>query len=132
MKRFHLFVVLILSPVAGGWSRSQPSVGEPCVRPGCGVLIKGLEGHTSHLVLFLFCFVFLFTGKNDFFTYSQRYVKDNSHVMLLHDKDLLPEQLPGLCLPQICVGKLEDGEMFLKLSSGKKRGLVPAESIEEI
>uniref|UniRef100_H3D2C8 SH3 and cysteine-rich domain-containing protein 2 n=1 Tax=Tetraodon nigroviridis TaxID=99883 RepID=H3D2C8_TETNG len=33
---------------------------------------------------------------------------------------------------QICVGKLEDGEIFLKLSSGKKRGLVPAESIEEI
>ncbi|XP_038560733.1 SH3 and cysteine-rich domain-containing protein 2-like [Micropterus salmoides] len=33
---------------------------------------------------------------------------------------------------QICVGKLEDGEMFLKLSSGKKRGLVPADSIEEI
>uniref|UniRef100_A0A3Q3IXL8 SH3 and cysteine rich domain 2 n=1 Tax=Monopterus albus TaxID=43700 RepID=A0A3Q3IXL8_MONAL len=36
-----------------------------------------------------------------------------------------------LC-PQICVGKREDGEMFLKLSSGKKRGLVPADSIEEI
>ncbi|XP_020488238.1 SH3 and cysteine-rich domain-containing protein 2 isoform X1 [Labrus bergylta] len=33
---------------------------------------------------------------------------------------------------QICVGKLEDGEVFLKLSSGKKRGLVPADSIEEI
>ncbi|XP_075894661.1 SH3 and cysteine-rich domain-containing protein 2-like isoform X3 [Nelusetta ayraudi] len=33
---------------------------------------------------------------------------------------------------QICVGKLEDGELFLKLSSGKKRGLVPADSIEEI
>ncbi|KAM6904621.1 SH3 and cysteine-rich domain-containing protein 2-like [Xenentodon cancila] len=33
---------------------------------------------------------------------------------------------------QICVGKREDGEVFLKLSSGKKRGLVPAESIEEI
>uniref|UniRef100_A0A8C5D4P7 SH3 and cysteine-rich domain-containing protein 2 n=1 Tax=Gouania willdenowi TaxID=441366 RepID=A0A8C5D4P7_GOUWI len=33
---------------------------------------------------------------------------------------------------QICVGKHEDGEMFLKLSSGKKRGLVPADSIEEI
>lgn len=33
---------------------------------------------------------------------------------------------------QICVGKLEDGEAFLKLSSGKKRGLVPADSIEEI
>ncbi|XP_026224278.1 SH3 and cysteine-rich domain-containing protein 2-like isoform X1 [Anabas testudineus] len=33
---------------------------------------------------------------------------------------------------QICVGKQEDGEMFLKLTSGKKRGLVPAESIEEI
>nr|XP_057905455.1 SH3 and cysteine-rich domain-containing protein 2-like [Doryrhamphus excisus] len=33
---------------------------------------------------------------------------------------------------QICVGKREDGEMFVKLSSGKKRGLVPAESIEEI
>ncbi|XP_040918944.1 SH3 and cysteine-rich domain-containing protein 2-like [Toxotes jaculatrix] len=33
---------------------------------------------------------------------------------------------------QICVGKREDGEMFLKLSSGKKRGLVPADSIEEI
>ncbi|TWW70245.1 SH3 and cysteine-rich domain-containing protein 2 24b2/STAC2 [Takifugu flavidus] len=32
----------------------------------------------------------------------------------------------------ICVGKLEDGETFLKLSSGKKRGLVPADSIEEI
>ncbi|KAM7371621.1 hypothetical protein PAMP_008839 [Pampus punctatissimus] len=33
---------------------------------------------------------------------------------------------------QICVGKREDGEMFLKLSSGKKRGLVSANSIEEI
>ncbi|XP_068606390.1 SH3 and cysteine-rich domain-containing protein 2-like [Brachionichthys hirsutus] len=33
---------------------------------------------------------------------------------------------------QICVGKLEEGEAFLKLSSGKKRGLVPADSIEEI
>ncbi|XP_076000432.1 SH3 and cysteine-rich domain-containing protein 2-like [Genypterus blacodes] len=33
---------------------------------------------------------------------------------------------------QICVGKHEDGEVFLKLSSGKKRGLVPADSIEEI
>uniref|UniRef100_A0A4W5NA97 SH3 and cysteine rich domain 2 n=1 Tax=Hucho hucho TaxID=62062 RepID=A0A4W5NA97_9TELE len=33
---------------------------------------------------------------------------------------------------QICVGKSEDSEGFLKLSSGKKRGLVPAESIEEI
>uniref|UniRef100_A0A3Q2D5C1 SH3 and cysteine-rich domain-containing protein 2 n=1 Tax=Cyprinodon variegatus TaxID=28743 RepID=A0A3Q2D5C1_CYPVA len=33
---------------------------------------------------------------------------------------------------QICVGKREDGEAFLKLSSGKKRGLVPADSIEEI
>ncbi|XP_046894810.1 SH3 and cysteine-rich domain-containing protein 2-like [Hypomesus transpacificus] len=33
---------------------------------------------------------------------------------------------------QICVGKREDSEGFLRLSSGKKRGLVPAESIEEI
>uniref|UniRef100_A0A3B5MLP4 SH3 and cysteine-rich domain-containing protein 2 n=1 Tax=Xiphophorus couchianus TaxID=32473 RepID=A0A3B5MLP4_9TELE len=33
---------------------------------------------------------------------------------------------------QICVGKREDGDIFLKLSSGKKRGLVPADSIEEI
>ncbi|XP_072224512.1 SH3 and cysteine-rich domain-containing protein 2-like [Leuresthes tenuis] len=33
---------------------------------------------------------------------------------------------------QICVGKREDDEVFLKLSSGKKRGLVPADSIEEI
>ncbi|XP_035469956.1 SH3 and cysteine-rich domain-containing protein 2-like isoform X3 [Scophthalmus maximus] len=33
---------------------------------------------------------------------------------------------------QICVGKRDDGEVFVKLSSGKKRGLVPAESIEEI
>ncbi|XP_058510520.1 SH3 and cysteine-rich domain-containing protein 2-like isoform X2 [Solea solea] len=33
---------------------------------------------------------------------------------------------------QICVGKQEDGEVFLKLSSGKKKGLVPADSIEEI
>ncbi|XP_055079612.1 SH3 and cysteine-rich domain-containing protein 2-like isoform X2 [Periophthalmus magnuspinnatus] len=33
---------------------------------------------------------------------------------------------------QICVGKREDGEVFLKLSSGKKRGLVAADSIEEI
>lgn len=38
----------------------------------------------------------------------------------------------ALCSPQICVGKLDDGEMFLKVSSGKKRGLVPADSIEEI
>ncbi|XP_029912864.1 SH3 and cysteine-rich domain-containing protein 2-like isoform X3 [Myripristis murdjan] len=33
---------------------------------------------------------------------------------------------------QICVGKQEDCDGYLKLSSGKKRGLVPAESIEEI
>ncbi|XP_033998649.1 SH3 and cysteine-rich domain-containing protein 2-like [Trematomus bernacchii] len=33
---------------------------------------------------------------------------------------------------QICVGKREEGDLFLKLSSGKKRGLVPADSIEEI
>ncbi|XP_029014691.1 SH3 and cysteine-rich domain-containing protein 2-like isoform X2 [Betta splendens] len=33
---------------------------------------------------------------------------------------------------QICVGKRDDGETYLKLSSGKKRGLVPADSIEEI
>ncbi|XP_056258367.1 SH3 and cysteine-rich domain-containing protein 2-like isoform X2 [Seriola aureovittata] len=33
---------------------------------------------------------------------------------------------------QICVGKREEGEVFLRLSSGKKRGLVPADSIEEI
>ncbi|KAL0992761.1 hypothetical protein UPYG_G00098040 [Umbra pygmaea] len=33
---------------------------------------------------------------------------------------------------QICVGKNEDSDGFLRLSSGKKRGLVPAESIEEI
>ncbi|XP_029293482.1 SH3 and cysteine-rich domain-containing protein 2-like isoform X3 [Cottoperca gobio] len=33
---------------------------------------------------------------------------------------------------QICVGKREDGDVFLKLSSGKKRGLVPADSIDEI
>ncbi|XP_073714158.1 SH3 and cysteine-rich domain-containing protein 2 [Misgurnus anguillicaudatus] len=33
---------------------------------------------------------------------------------------------------QICVGKSEDSEGFLKLSSGKKRGLVPADSLEEI
>ncbi|XP_061702228.1 SH3 and cysteine-rich domain-containing protein 2-like [Syngnathoides biaculeatus] len=33
---------------------------------------------------------------------------------------------------QICVGKREDGDILVKLSSGKKRGLVPAHSIEEI
>ncbi|KAJ8253772.1 hypothetical protein COCON_G00203840 [Conger conger] len=33
---------------------------------------------------------------------------------------------------QICVGKSEDGNSFLKLSSGKKRGLVPCDSLEEI
>ncbi|KAK5913722.1 SH3 and cysteine-rich domain-containing protein 2-like isoform X1 [Pseudochaenichthys georgianus] len=33
---------------------------------------------------------------------------------------------------QICVGKREEGDVFMKLSSGKKRGLVPADSIEEI
>uniref|UniRef100_A0A3Q2XIJ8 SH3 and cysteine-rich domain-containing protein 2 n=1 Tax=Hippocampus comes TaxID=109280 RepID=A0A3Q2XIJ8_HIPCM len=33
---------------------------------------------------------------------------------------------------QICVGKCEDGDTLVKLSSGKKRGLVPAHSIEEI
>ncbi|XP_028842737.1 SH3 and cysteine-rich domain-containing protein 2-like [Denticeps clupeoides] len=33
---------------------------------------------------------------------------------------------------QICVGKNEDTEGFLKLSSGKKRGLVPTNSLEEI
>uniref|UniRef100_A0A3B4Z1D9 SH3 and cysteine rich domain 2 n=1 Tax=Stegastes partitus TaxID=144197 RepID=A0A3B4Z1D9_9TELE len=42
------------------------------------------------------------------------------------------EQLIILSFFQICVGKREDGEVFLKLSSGKKRGLVPADSIEEI
>ncbi|KAJ8414309.1 hypothetical protein AAFF_G00051790 [Aldrovandia affinis] len=33
---------------------------------------------------------------------------------------------------QICVGKNEASDGFLKLSSGKKRGLVPHESLEEI
>uniref|UniRef100_A0A3B3QEH4 SH3 and cysteine-rich domain-containing protein 2 n=1 Tax=Paramormyrops kingsleyae TaxID=1676925 RepID=A0A3B3QEH4_9TELE len=33
---------------------------------------------------------------------------------------------------QICVGKMEDNDGFLKLSSGKKRGLVPCDSLEEI
>lgn len=33
---------------------------------------------------------------------------------------------------QICVGKSEDTDGFLKLSSGKKKGLVPADSLEEI
>ncbi|XP_051728836.1 SH3 and cysteine-rich domain-containing protein 2-like isoform X2 [Ctenopharyngodon idella] len=33
---------------------------------------------------------------------------------------------------QICVGKNEDTDGFLKLSSGKKRGLVPTDSLEEI
>ncbi|MGH0155082.1 UNVERIFIED_CONTAM: hypothetical protein FKN15_044351 [Acipenser sinensis] len=33
---------------------------------------------------------------------------------------------------QICVGKGEDREGFLKVSSGKKRGLVPTDSLEEI
>ncbi|KAK2833156.1 hypothetical protein Q5P01_017045 [Channa striata] len=33
---------------------------------------------------------------------------------------------------QICVGKRDEGETYLKLSSGKKKGLVPADSIEEI
>lgn len=59
-------------------------------------------------------------------------MNDSSHALWLNDKALLTEQLTALCSPQICVGKLEDGEMFLKLSSGKKRGLVPADSIEEI
>lgn len=34
--------------------------------------------------------------------------------------------------PQIFVGKGEDREGFLKVSSGKKRGLVPTDSLEEI
>lgn len=54
MKGFHLFVVLILSPVVGGWSRSQPSVGERVVHPGCGVLIKG---HIIPIIIY-----FLFTA----------------------------------------------------------------------
>ncbi|XP_051526791.1 SH3 and cysteine-rich domain-containing protein 2-like isoform X2 [Myxocyprinus asiaticus] len=33
---------------------------------------------------------------------------------------------------QICVGKSEDTDGFLKVSSGKKRGLVPSDSLEEI
>lgn len=33
---------------------------------------------------------------------------------------------------QICVGKRDDGEVFVKLTSGRKRGLVAADSIEEI
>lgn len=33
---------------------------------------------------------------------------------------------------QICVGKSEDTDGFLKLSSGKKKGLVPGHSLEEI
>ncbi|KAL1255503.1 hypothetical protein QQF64_013564 [Cirrhinus molitorella] len=33
---------------------------------------------------------------------------------------------------QICVGKSEEADGFLKLSSGKKRGLVPTDSLEEI
>lgn len=61
-------------------------------------------------------------------------MKDCSQDFLRNDEYLLDIPLSGatLCSPQICVGKLEDGETFLKLSSGKKRGLVPADSIEEI
>ncbi|KAG5831846.1 hypothetical protein ANANG_G00284240 [Anguilla anguilla] len=33
---------------------------------------------------------------------------------------------------QICVGKSEDSNGCMKLSSGKKRGLVPCDSLEEI
>ncbi|XP_030649828.1 SH3 and cysteine-rich domain-containing protein 2-like [Chanos chanos] len=33
---------------------------------------------------------------------------------------------------QICVGKNEDSNGFLRLTSGKKRGLVPTDSLEEI
>ncbi|KAG7279110.1 hypothetical protein CRUP_004053 [Coryphaenoides rupestris] len=33
---------------------------------------------------------------------------------------------------QICVGKQENSEGYMRLSSGKKRGLVPADSMEEI
>ncbi|KAM6951465.1 SH3 and cysteine-rich domain-containing protein 2 [Aplochiton taeniatus] len=33
---------------------------------------------------------------------------------------------------QICVGKREESEGFLKLSSGKKRGMVPAKYLQEI
>ncbi|GAA6066434.1 SH3 and cysteine-rich domain-containing protein 2-like, partial [Tachysurus ichikawai] len=33
---------------------------------------------------------------------------------------------------QICVGKKEDSDGYVKLYSGKKRGLVPTHSLEEI
>lgn len=33
---------------------------------------------------------------------------------------------------QICVGKKEDTDGYVKLCSGKKRGLVPTHSLEEI
>lgn len=110
--------------MAEGWSQSQPSVGESCVHPGCGALIKRPHFHRYRL--------FFKTGleRNPLFqVFTERYVNDCSHDFLPNDEYLLDIVL---CSPQICVGKLEDGETFLKVSSGKKRGLVPADSIEEI
>lgn len=96
MKGFHLFVVLILSPVVGGWSRSQPSVGERVVHPGCGVLIKG------HIIPIIISFLFtaLEQKKKNLFKYSERDVKDCSQDFLRNDEYLLDipsvEQLSAL------------------------------------
>lgn len=61
-------------------------------------------------------------------TVTQQLIRSNTSVSVTFQTT----ELSFLSSPQICVGKLEDGEVFLKLSSGKKRGLVPADSIEEI
>lgn len=49
-----------------------------------------------------------------------------------HSFPLLPRS-PQPTLPlQICVGKNEDVDGFLRLSSGKRRGLVPVKCLLEI
>lgn len=51
-------------------------------------------------------------------------------VVFLSTPLLLNPSSPDL--PQICVGKSEEADGFLRLTSGKKRGLVPVKYLMEI
>lgn len=55
-------------------------------------------------------------------------------LLLLLRTPLFPPSLPPSPTPplQICVGKNEEIDGFLRLSSGKKRGLVPVTYLLEI
>lgn len=68
------------------------------------------------------CF-FFFPHSHKYFSHSHLNVTRSSH----------PRPPPDLQPPlQICVGKDEESDGFLRLSSGKRRGLIPATCLLEI